>query len=278
MMIIDFLASSPHLKTAWGHYPILLHGPPFDLSLDDLSQHFLLASRSFPATPWTVEPWLGEPEDALQNGGTLVVNGAAETVPKLADLAKAAIDRFELPSSINVYATRSGEAAPPHCDMQEVLALQTRGSQVWRVWPPPNPIQGLDDLCLGKFEEVQVGECEHYNLSVGDVLYVPAGWVHATATETGSVHATLGFDLVAFGLEESWDPLTIPPLTQEPTHFARQICQAQRTHLYTFDDTWARRYRAYALSTTKLRFGHVSEEHEGAIDEYIRRKLELRVN
>lgn len=246
--------------------------------LEDLSKSpFLLASRSMPPHDdgWSVEAWRRAPLDALEDGGTLVVNGAAETMPKLAKLAVAAIDELDLPSSINCYATRAGHvAAPPHSDSQDIVALQCAGTQRWRVW------RGGDETRdVGKAERFVPREPPVLDvvLRVGDALYVPLGWPHATDTfdsTATSLHATLGLDTVVFGLPR-----------QRPTAQGEEwqrVLDAQRK-LYAVDETatskkessedWARRYRTFALDLVDDKDESFREAVSAAVDVYVNKKL-----
>lgn len=248
-------------------------------SSDLSSSPFLLASRSMPPHDdgWRVEAWRESPLDALEDGGTLVVNGAAETMPKLAKVALAAIDELDIPSSINCYATRAGHvAAPPHSDSQDIVAIQCEGSQRWKVW-------------RGGSEMTDVGKREPWIprgppyldvvLEAGDAIYVPLGWPHATDTfdsphETTSLHATLGLDTVVFGLPRH------RPQTEDEEW--RRVLEAQRK-LYAVDEgmtsweqssaDWARRYRKFALDLVQDKDDSFREAVQAAVDVYVTKKL-----
>mmetsp|Transcript_16218 Transcript_16218/g.49074 ORF Transcript_16218/g.49074 Transcript_16218/m.49074 type:complete len:368 (-) Transcript_16218:1487-2590(-) len=116
----------------------------------------------------------------LEEGSTLVVNGAAETVPSVARCAVAAARAFGAPVSVNAYATRGGfAAAPVHSDSQEILAVQASGSQRWAI---------SDDTV--------------FDVGPSDVVYVPAGVPHATEATAGlSFHLTFGVEYRTFELD-----------------------------------------------------------------------------
>ena len=144
---------------------------------------------------------------ALEDRGTLILNGVAESIPECARCALAALDAFEAPCSLNCYATGPGTkvAAPPHADAQGVLVLQTCGTQRWRVWDgrPFRASELNEALTAGKGAPLTLEEpFLDVILKEGDALYAPAGWPHATSTlEDASVHLTLGLDHAIFGLD-----------------------------------------------------------------------------
>ena len=230
---------APRLRSHWSRAAAHLPAAAPEvasLSLAHFDDHvdaggFLGASRSAPSADsgWAVGGYRAADglARALDDGGTLVLNGASDTVPALASLALASLDALALPSTINGYATRAGEpvAAPPHTDFQEVVCLQCTGRQRWRAWRPPNPLGDAlgAALALGKGPEpLRPDALGAPALDVvvepGDAVYVPAGWPHATDTlllgadlpSPGpatcpdghpSLHLTLGLDHAVFSLD-----------------------------------------------------------------------------
>ncbi|KAH8070440.1 hypothetical protein JL721_5212 [Aureococcus anophagefferens] len=203
---------APQLRSHWSRAAAHLPAAAPEvasLSLAHFDDHvdaggFLGASRSAPSADsgWAVGGYRAADglARALDDGGTLVLNGASDTVPALASLALASLDALALPSTINGYATRAGEpvAAPPHADFQEVVCLQCTGRQRWRAWRPPKPLGDAlgAALALGKGPEpLRPDALGAPALDVvvepGDAVYVPAGWPHATDT------LLLGADLPA---------------------------------------------------------------------------------
>ncbi|KAJ1451587.1 cupin superfamily protein-domain-containing protein [Pelagophyceae sp. CCMP2097] len=168
------------------------------------------------AVPWP------DVRAAIANAATVVLNSADANVPALASLSVAALDAFRLPVCVNVYTTGAGAqtSAPPHTDKQRVLVLQCEGNKRWRVYPPAKLAVGTEPLARGKGEDLLAWaelaepliDCV---LRPGDVLYIPAGFPHATETvscyedtapaETdlprASLHLTLGVDTHIWGLD-----------------------------------------------------------------------------
>ena len=105
--------------------------------------------------------------------------------------------------------------------MQDVFVVQTQGCKRWRVFrpPPPSRMPRADPLARGKIKDtLELTELEppliDTVLRPGHVLYVPAGFPHATDTkwtecegisddvrlQEPSVHLTLGVDTHVWGL------------------------------------------------------------------------------
>jgi len=208
----------PQVEKTWSEASILRDVAPEAIgavTLRTLDAHvqsgFLSARRGAPCADygWETEsfPMRSGTAKALENKGTLILNGVAESMPECARCALAALDAFEAPASLNCYATgpQADVAAPPHADAQGVLVLQTCGSQRWRVWDA-RPFRASElntKLTAGKGSALTLGEPYlDVVLQEGDALYAPAGWPHATSTEEdASVHLTLGLDHAIFGLD-----------------------------------------------------------------------------
>ena len=209
----------PKVETTWSEAAILRDVAPEaigSVTCETLDAHvssggFLSARRGAPYDDcgWETESFQmrSGTTKALENKGTLILNGVAESMPECARCALAALDAFEAPASLNCYATgpNAAVAAPPHADAQGVLVLQTCGSQRWRVWDgrPFRASELNTKLTAGKGSALTLGEPYlDVVLKEGDALYAPAGWPHATSTsEDASVHLTLGLDHAIFGLD-----------------------------------------------------------------------------
>ena len=209
----------PKVEQSWSEASVMRDVAPEaigSVTLETLDAHvssggFLSARRGAPSahSGWETESFQmrSGTAKALEQQGTLILNGVAESVPECARCALAALDAFEAPASLNCYATGPDTkvAAPPHADAQGVLVLQTCGSQRWRVWDgrPFRASELNTKLTAGKGSALTLGE-PHLDvvLKEGDALYAPAGWPHATSTEEdASVHLTLGLDHAIFGLD-----------------------------------------------------------------------------
>ena len=209
----------PKVEKTWSEASIMRDVAPEaigSVTTETLDAHvnsggFLSARRGLPRADlgWETEPFQMHQGTAaaLNDHGTLILNGVAESMPECARCALAALDAFEAPASLNCYATGplTEVAAPPHADAQGVLVLQTCGSQRWRVWDgrPFRASELNTKLTAGKGASLNLGApFLDVLLKEGDALYAPAGWPHATSTlEDSSVHLTLGLDHAIFGLD-----------------------------------------------------------------------------
>ena len=286
----------PKVEKTWSEASILRDVAPEAVNavtLETLDAHvksggFLSARRGAPCADygWETESFQmrSGTTKALENTGTLILNGVAETVPECARCALAALDAFEAPCSINCYATgpHAAVAAPPHADAQGVLVLQTCGSQRWRVWDarPFRASELNSKLTAGKGSALTLGE-PHLDvvLKEGDALYAPAGWPHATSTlEDQSVHLTLGLDHAIFGLDRFslaralaardnserlevadavalpfWAPINVGATLQyleRNDAVARDVAVAFAAHAYRIVEAQARLYEACTADTS----------------------------
>ena len=280
----------PQVEKTWSEASLMRDVAPEaigSVTLETLDAHvksggFLSARRGAPSTEcgWETEsfPMRSGTAKALEQQGTLILNGVAESMPECARCALAALDAFEAPASLNCYATgpHAAVAAPPHSDAQGVLVLQTCGSQRWRVWDgrPFYASELNTKLTAGKGSALTLGE-PHLDvvLKEGDALYAPAGWPHATSTlEDRSVHLTLGLDHAIFGLDRFslaralaardsgerlevddsvalpfWSPINVGATLQyleRHDAMARDVAVAFAAHAYRIVEAQARLYEA----------------------------------
>ena len=116
----------------------------------------------------------------------------------LRHVTAAAQRAFGLPAGVNVYVSALDTAmcAPLHTDRMNSLVLQAEGRKTWRVWAPPRgfslPVIDAGFVERGKeddvLEEAELGASPLIEivLGPGDVLYLPRGFPHTTATSTTS--------------------------------------------------------------------------------------------
>jgi ribosomal protein L16 Arg81 hydroxylase len=129
----------------------------------------------------------------MHEGSTLVLDSVQEYEPKLGLLCRKLSQQSGFRFATNLYLTpANGKGFTPHWDNHDVFVLQVMGSKHWtveknrRVFPEKGSyIPDLDR----QFE----GDLHTFTLEVGDMVYIPAGYVHAA--ECGpepSLHITLG--------------------------------------------------------------------------------------
>jgi ribosomal protein L16 Arg81 hydroxylase len=128
-----------------------------------------------------------------QSGATISLPGFHRAWEPLGTLAAAIEEDFDHPVHTNVYITPGNAIGfSPHYDTHEVFVLQIAGGKRWRIHKPPVPLphrsQPFDPRSYTP--STPLFECD---LAPGDLLYLPRGFVHTTATsDSFSVHVTLG--------------------------------------------------------------------------------------
>ena len=106
------------------------------------------------------------------------------------------------------FSPAGGQALAHHHDTVSVFLCQTYGSKHWNLYRPvvPNPLDHqqwswariTDDDRARLVDGPPDFEC---NLSAGQVLWIPRGWVHeGLAQETASLHLTVRVE----GIDENW--------------------------------------------------------------------------
>lgn len=213
------LVDTTQLHSAWYRAPLLSHA---DIGSGYLTLDSLTAARPnlsqvvyWRATPPHHTASIAEigMREALALDGNLLFKAAGEYLPQAALLALAVLDVLELCSvTANVYVARGGQpvSRAAHTDAQAVFVLQTSGAKHWRVYAPPDATAtpDVEPLERGKFDDVledaQLGPpVIETLLTPGKLLFIPAGWPHATSTASlpasfdgESVHVTLGVEAV----------------------------------------------------------------------------------
>lgn len=128
-----------------------------------------------------------------QSGATIALPAFHRAWKPLGSLAAAIEEDFDHAVHTNVYITPGNAAGfSPHYDTHEVFVLQIAGRKRWRIHKPPLSLphrsQPFDPRSY-----VPSAPLLEVDLTPGDLLYLPRGFVHTTATsDSFSVHVTLG--------------------------------------------------------------------------------------
>jgi len=128
-----------------------------------------------------------------RSGATISLPGFHRAWRPLGALAAAVQEQFDHVVHTNVYITPGNAAGfSAHYDTHEVFVLQIAGSKRWRIETPPlslphrgQPFDPRSHRSSAPLLQV--------DLSPGDLLYLPRGFVHETTTsDSFSLHVTLG--------------------------------------------------------------------------------------
>jgi len=94
-------------------------------------------------------------------------------------------------AGVNSYLTPKGtQGFAPHYDEVDVFVLQTEGAKRWRLYPPRNEKEVLDEYSSRNFKQSEIGDpFLDVVLRKGDFLYVPRGMIHqCVAANEDSLH------------------------------------------------------------------------------------------
>jgi len=134
----------------------------------------------------------------FHEGGTVIFDGIQRNWPPLAELCARLEEAFSLRTQANVYLTpRQGQGFAAHYDTHDVFILQVEGSKIWRIYDDPPLALPLQDQAFKKTRQRPMPPhgplLEEREVSVGDLIYIPRGFVHeARTSEATSMHVTLG--------------------------------------------------------------------------------------
>lgn len=129
------------------------------------------------------------------DGHTIVINGLDKLSAPVAELIQALQRRLNFRVSPNAYLTpRGAQGFNPHYDTHDVFIAQVGGSKVWRIYRladicPPDGMFELDQ----SISRENLPEPRMVELSAGQLMYIPRGWIHdAETANESSLHLTIG--------------------------------------------------------------------------------------
>jgi len=138
-------------------------------------------------------PDLGRLAAHFRAGATISMPFLHLSWKPLADLAAAIEAEFDHPVNTNVYLTPGGcQGFTPHYDTHEVFVLQISGHKRWRVHAPPAPLPHFTQPFSAQ-DQLPTPLVLEVDMSPGDLLYLPRGFIHSTTTSrSSSLHVTMG--------------------------------------------------------------------------------------
>lgn len=134
-----------------------------------------------------------------ERGATIVLQGLHLHRPELGAFCRSLERTLGHPSQVNAYYTpRAAQGLPVHHDTHDVFVLQVSGEKRWLVYEPALELP----LRNQKYKAEMGGPGEPVHdlvLRVGDMLYLPRGWLHeALTSDSDSVHLTVGVNVVTW--------------------------------------------------------------------------------
>jgi ribosomal protein L16 Arg81 hydroxylase len=135
---------------------------------------------------------------AYRDGATLVFSALQERVPAVRALYAALAQALHGGVNVNAYLTpRSSTGFATHYDSHDVFVLQTAGEKRWVIHRPPLPLplrsQEFTKALLPQYLGAAGKPVLEVELTAGDLLYVPRGFLHAaTSGPRASLHLTVG--------------------------------------------------------------------------------------
>jgi hypothetical protein len=128
----------------------------------------------------------------LRNGATLIIDRVDQAHRPIGELATAIESELRARVSVNMYASWTYVPGfDTHWDDHDVFVIQLHGRKHWRILEPTRPWPlSLDIVDNPEPEASPVAE---FDLTAGDVLYLPHGWWHSVnAVGEPSLHLTIG--------------------------------------------------------------------------------------
>lgn len=129
----------------------------------------------------------------MTEGYTLVLNELDQRWAPISMLARSLEERLNHRVGVNAYFTPPrSQGFLPHSDDHDVFILQLEGTKSWRIYEP------LIELPTGDVSQEAIqrslgAPAATFALDVGDMLYIPRGWIHECATsKRASLHLTVG--------------------------------------------------------------------------------------
>jgi len=126
-------------------------------------------------------------------GWTIIVNGVQRLWRPVRDFSVQLEEEIGHTIGVNLYFTPGqSQGFLPHVDGHDVFILQTQGSKTWEVYDSPTalPLEHQNTV----INEAQLGDATlSTELTAGQALYIPRGWIHrAFTSKESSIHLTLG--------------------------------------------------------------------------------------
>lgn len=188
MLSWDRLAAALAVRSHWvgDRAQMILNSRPID------PEHFL-ETPTFPNEIRAADP--AKVANFLAMGASLVANGLEDVDAGVRDVCVVLSRAFGARTGANAYASSGGiQAFASHCDLHDVLAVQTEGRKRWRIYRyradhPVAQIEGPDAQTI--IDRAKGPVLLDLVMEPGDALYIPRGFYHDAIAEPGrSLHLT----------------------------------------------------------------------------------------
>ena len=130
----------------------------------------------------------------LNKGATLVLNQVNQIDSLLNKFSSLLAKDLNTGVNTNAYISfPAKQGFNNHYDRHDVFVVQVEGTKLWNVFEPTHqyPLH-LQDGYLGKGEPPDSDSYIEYEMTPGDVLYIPRGHWHYAISTSPSIHLTVG--------------------------------------------------------------------------------------
>lgn len=172
------------------------------------------AGKSIPVSEYTDDVnkiVAGRVVDRYRRGSTIVITHAHKLRNELMELCRSVQRSFMMRCQTNVYLSPAGnQGFNPHFDTHDVFILQISGRKTFNFYSGGTHFPTSADRFDRDIHQVG-SKTESIDLSAGDTLYIPRGFVHDAVAnqDEPSLHVTLGVY-----------PILMHELLQELTHIS----------------------------------------------------------
>lgn len=128
----------------------------------------------------------------FNTGATFVIQGGQRYFNNLSHCSLELSQKFNSPVQANLYITPDkSQGFNPHWDTHDVFVLQISGTKTWHLYGFEKELPTKNQAFVSK--DYKKEPIQTIQLSPGDFLYVPRGYVHDAMADDGiSSHITIG--------------------------------------------------------------------------------------
>lgn len=128
----------------------------------------------------------------LEQGYTIRLREFYNYYPSWRPLKDSFREIFKCPISFNVYLNLKANGIKPHFDVHHIFIIQMEGVKIWEIGPISTEFPRHDFAPGAAAPPSKESFSKKIKLFPGDVMYVPLGLWHKTATNQESLHLAIG--------------------------------------------------------------------------------------